>query len=882
MIPKMIEVENFLSFGPKQTIHFNDGEPLWVLSGPNGVGKSAIFDAVSYALYGQHRGGKDGAKHLVRHGENGFHVSVQFEFAGIDYRVTRNRARNGTTQRADVYKDGEWKRVDGINTARDLENWVESLLGVNFKGFTSSILLRQGDADRILTSPGPERLAILRSILGVERYEQLGRRVREATKLAKAELERHIADRDKIVPVTEADLTSAEQSSAAAEKAWQLASQAATLAATSVPLAKRWCDLNAQRLDLEDFFAQADRDAMDAESVRTQCDRLRELTELVPRLREFLAARDAHRVAEQTLERLRAESQNASDKTMSLSMKVQESQKMVDLARSEVETHERAERQVRDEIESLAKHLKLAESLAGDDARLKEFPPNLAAELVLATLRMTELDDAWKSSGQEQAKFTALLTEAKTRQTEFESVEVGARCSRCGNPVTAEHAERERADLARLITELEGKQRGACEDESQARNLLFAAKAYLEDLHQRETSRKNLQESCDRAQAMLRQLGVTADPAELRNSLAEKQLAAERHAQQGERAAIDGKSATESLARLKVELAEATATASTATNALSRAEQHFAVSYSKLESATSQIPTLWKDQVQSITSESVTSLDQELQELDRSGVAARLKRIEDAAVLRCEKEAQRWHVLAQIAEIPEESRVSEIEAKERADSAHAHVVSADRARTAARQALASLQHRAEECLRLIAAIAETETTHRRLSKLDVLLGKDGLQRDIVREAEAEIVRLANDTARNLSNHDLSLELAPEQDGESALTLRVRRASDPSHEPTPVEFLSGSQKFRVAVSVALGIGRFAGGQARPLESVIIDEGFGSLDRDGLAAAHDELIRLKSQLKRIVLVSHQEEFAGRFSVGYRLTPGQTGTTATAFRV
>lgn len=86
---------------------------------------------------------------------------------------------------------------------------------------------------------------------------------------------------------------------------------------------------------------------------------------------------------------------------------------------------------------------------------------------------------------------------------------------------------------------------------------------------------------------------------------------------------------------------------------------------------------------------------------------------------------------------------------------------------------------------------------------------------------------------------------------------------------------------MAVAVALGIGAFAGGRSRLLDSVIIDEGFGSLDRDGLDATYEELNRLKGYLKRIVLVSHQEEFAGRFPVGYRLTPGEQGTTAERFR-
>ena len=94
-------------------------------------------------------------------------------------------------------------------------------------------------------------------------------------------------------------------------------------------------------------------------------------------------------------------------------------------------------------------------------------------------------------------------------------------------------------------------------------------------------------------------------------------------------------------------------------------------------------------------------------------------------------------------------------------------------------------------------------------------------------------------------------------------------------------LSGSQKFRVAVSIALAIGRFATGQARPLECVIIDEGFGSLDKDGLRAAAEELNRLKDHLRRIILVSHQEEFTDCFPVVIKLSKGESGTTAQAIR-
>ena len=152
-----------------------------------------------------------------------------------------------------------------------------------------------------------------------------------------------------------------------------------------------------------------------------------------------------------------------------------------------------------------------------------------------------------------------------------------------------------------------------------------------------------------------------------------------------------------------------------------------------------------------------------------------------------------------------------------------------------------------------------------------------------RSAEKQIVKFANETVANLSEGDLAIELDDAEDGpDKAFTLKVRRTDS---EPIGVQYLSGSQKFRVAVAVALAIGRFAtsGTQSKPLECVIIDEGFGSLDKDGLRCMAEELTRLKDKaaLKRIVLVSHQEEFVKSFPVGWHLTKGENGTTAKPIR-
>ncbi len=88
----------------------------------------------------------------------------------------------------------------------------------------------------------------------------------------------------------------------------------------------------------------------------------------------------------------------------------------------------------------------------------------------------------------------------------------------------------------------------------------------------------------------------------------------------------------------------------------------------------------------------------------------------------------------------------------------------------------------------------------------------------------------------------------------------------SKNPIGVNFTSGSQRFRIAVSLALAIGQYVCRSSRRIESVIIDEGFGGLDAEGRDAMIDALNELQQQLKRIIVVSHQDEFANVFANKY----------------
>ncbi len=169
----------------------------------------------------------------------------------------------------------------------------------------------------------------------------------------------------------------------------------------------------------------------------------------------------------------------------------------------------------------------------------------------------------------------------------------------------------------------------------------------------------------------------------------------------------------------------------------------------------------------------------------------------------------------------------------------------------------------------------------RYKYLAELLGRDRLQRFLVRKAEKQIVDYANAVLDRLSGGQLFLKLviADDNSTEKALELECsNRVTGGS--AINVSFLSGSQRFRVAVALALGIGQYASKQHRPIESVIIDEGFGCLDRNGRQVMIQELQNLRGHLHCILLVSHQEEFAEAFADGYRFELHDGATKVSRF--
>lgn len=181
MIPIKIQIKNFLSYGNDlQVIDFSPYH-LVCLSGKNGHGKSALLDAITWAIWGQARkiaGTTKADEGLLRLGQKHMLVILDFLCNDTHYRIRREFALTyGKPYAAldfGIIKTNE----DAIlplteKTIRGTQKKIEDTLRLDYDSFINSAFLRQGFANEFSKKSPKDRKEILANILGLQRYEQL-------------------------------------------------------------------------------------------------------------------------------------------------------------------------------------------------------------------------------------------------------------------------------------------------------------------------------------------------------------------------------------------------------------------------------------------------------------------------------------------------------------------------------------------------------------------------------------------------------------------------------------------------------------------------------------------------------------------------------------
>ncbi|HEU4356058.1 MAG TPA: SMC family ATPase [Actinomycetota bacterium] len=193
MRPIRLELKGFTAFRDEQVVPF-EGLDLFAISGPTGSGKTSILDAMTYALFGTiERVGRQ-AGQFVSQGQS--RMAVCFEFAVDDrrYRVTRSTPAKGATKILLERREGEaWVQAgEGADRVREADVLIRSAIGLDYDTFTRTVLLPQGRFAEFLVGDAKERREILTDLLDLHLFERLARRAGEYKRAASVEAETRV------------------------------------------------------------------------------------------------------------------------------------------------------------------------------------------------------------------------------------------------------------------------------------------------------------------------------------------------------------------------------------------------------------------------------------------------------------------------------------------------------------------------------------------------------------------------------------------------------------------------------------------------------------------------------------------------------------------
>ena len=1029
MIPQRVYMKGFMSYRDETTLSFR-GSSLWVLAGRNGAGKSVVFDAMTFALYGAHRGGEQQAKTLINKHCDGFVVEFDFIVGEDEYRVRRTCSQKRSTYQA-FHLHGPHAPYPGkpgpqaISETDKLfgfNQWVARVVGLSFETFTASVLLRQNESDVLLTIGASNRHDMLTQLVNLSAYVRLCERADEKRKRLEQEASIYEGHLQRIAPVDDVDLASLgahiEQATTGIQ---EMLAQLARLSALKVK-AERWnqwqSDYRLAEQSLREIHAILDQ----AEQIENRAGRLSSLQQVLPSLQLIALERREIAEKERSITRHRedlccwwesqAQARVARDSSQALCDDLTQQRDGADKDR---ELAQAALGSLQEDVNMLQQLVGIRSQIEERQQRLSNFPEDLEQQLSTLQQEVESLKElqgalpwlehfaearaAWHQASllyrltqggvealaaqialkqdekraaedrlqavrheaseaqQYLTECNTLLTVAKKNLRNFQEVDGQAKCRYCGQPLTPQHLEDERARLERELTSAQdametARQRskeinGHVRTIERERDALIGVIQALEsDAHrvvqqqlsaqqtlasEEPKARKALSslpptylakiaESFDetiqmiftgdyptaatlgglrlQAQQVDEKSGQFSSLSEQRQSceklLAERALllgqqqgleerypahseraillAFQQEQQRLEAASVKRKVLVDQLRQAKQELEEAQATLQQAdqqvqaiTIALKTEEGKHEILQGTFAEQVATLPAPWRTAAEAMTEEQVEGWQREIEQL--AGADHLYEQLEKA---RQERQSldQRKHLLERDMDAiePEARRpIALIEQEERC--AQQEYEQANEGLQQAQLEKRTLELRRQQRSEYENHYYQAKRKALLYKRLAQLLGRDHLQNYLLLQAQNGIVAGANETLDRISGGTLRIELRPREEQGTPKSLDLIACnSETGAESLPVSQLSGSQKFRVAVSLAIGIGRHASHGTRQIESVIIDEGFGGLDKEGRQDMIQELHSLKGELKRIILVSHQEEFVDAFENGY----------------
>jgi exonuclease SbcC len=842
MIPVKLSLRNFMCYRDNVPPLALTGIHLACLSGDNGHGKSAVIDAMTWALWGKTRAGSD--DDLIN--TNRPEMEVEFEFTAGDelYRIIRKRTRpkrrgspGQSSLEFQISSGNGFRPLTGDTIARTQQKIIDTL-HMDYDTFVNSAYLRQGHADEFTRQAPARRKEVLGAILGLERYDELAEQARELARGHEAdsallensleEIRRELAQK----PAYEEELQQAQAELDSAEKA---AGERETALSELRQNKEALEHKRAQAEELTKRLEAAARDAArwEEQAARHQA-RITQFEEFIGRGEAIAAGYVKFTAVQKVSDELEAKLRRSAN---------------LERQRSQLEAAV-----TRAGHELTTEHTVLQREIASLEERTGKLP-ELRSQLnrVQGQLRgLADSETGLKEKEQvlQEAQREASFLEAERERLAREISEVAekldliathiaahteAKCPLCETELTAEGLA---LIEAKYTQEKQAKTAALQENEASITQKRAALEA-----RQREKTQLEAELSRQKTDLQGQASVLTKDIGEIENEekrltgLRENLSAVEERLAHQDFAAAE----QEQLAAVEAELNSLGYDAGAHEQARRELEElkPFEGEKTRLDEATQGI-------------------EAEKEAAARAGEAAR--QLREGLATDTQKKDALTRELSGLPDLTERLAAAEAAYRE---------VAARRAR--AQEAVGSVRARLTRCEELevkqkekeaqLAQTSKEESVYRELARA---FGKTGIQALLIETALPEIEAEANRLLARLTDGRMTVKFDTQRETKKGTVQETLDINiDDGLGTRNYEMFSGGEAFRINFAIRIALSRLLAKRAgAPLPTLIIDEGFGTQDTAGIEKLKEAINSIQDDFEKILVITHMDELKDAF--------------------
>ena len=835
MIPVKLSIAGFLSYQEKVVLDFTDFQ-IACVSGSNGAGKSTIFDAITWAIFGTARSRDDS---LINHTSDEAEVVFDFEYENQEYRIQRIKPRSKTTLlEFNVKKEDGSYAILTEHSMRETQKRIESTLKLDYETFINAAFFLQGKADSFTQQTPGDRKRILSTILGLDQWETYRANAAEMRRAMELDIQ-NLNGRLDNIKAELADEDVRRKQLAALEQEKEEISKKRQDQEKAFEQARALNDaLKSQQKMLAMLTGQQENAQQKIEQIQSRiATRQKEVEHFQQIMLNQEQIEDGYSQLKQASQHL-VEEQKKTAVYHTLSGEMKTAQLEIENAKNqisnEIEQFSSREREIKQLQEQIIKQEKDLSSIEGE---INSLIAEIAAQESLDSQSATIQEEIQQFTA-ENNHLKQLMQELKEKIDQIEN-QKSDQCPLCSQPLDAEHRDQ---ILSSYIDE--GKQYGDHFRENQ--ETIKTKKAVLDELNSKLKQVKKQQNQLQIKQRAADQLQYQFDENKKiikkwhtdqapHFTTIQEVLKKEEFAPEARKTYIAKKAELEKLSFEPGALAQL--------EEIVNELQPYETQNADLQKALSAIEPLQREINENRAELEKTQKEQQEIEKNLAEINTKL-----------ESSSQQLPDMDQLQSDLEEVRTAENRIQMALGAALQKV-----------EVLASLKKQQKE---LQKEISQQNQQISALKRLEQAFSKDGVPALLIEQALPDIEEEANRMLERLSDGMMSVQFNTQSaykdkkrsDKKETLDILI---SD-SAGPRPYEMYSGGEAFRVNFAIRMALSKVLSRRAGArLQTLVIDEGFGSQDALGRQRLVEVINLIRNDFEKILIITHLEELKDAFS-------------------